>query len=238
MNITGAGKNRSGSHYCGCPTYLYIYIHIFMYVYICVYIYIYIFSYEHIYTYELNRGSGKDRSGSDQCGWTDAPGCVHRRWSRCLLSVFYLHRNTLRHTATPCSTLQHKLTLVPMPAECLLHVPQHAATHCNTLQRTAAHCNTHRCWLQCRLSASYIHCNTLQHTAKECVSTHIDVGLNTWVGGEFFSLFRASRSRAHLQKFSFDTKDNRWHGMALGRLVNLMQFIVIEGRTKFCQIMY
>ena len=43
------------------------------------------------------------------------------------------HCNTLQHTATQCTTMQHS-------AHC--NTLQHTATHCNTLQHTATHCST------------------------------------------------------------------------------------------------
>ena len=57
-------------------------------------------------------------------------------------------RNTLRHTATHCNTLQHTVHIHSTDAQ--FRASEHTATHCSTLQHTATHCNT------------------LQHTATHC----------------------------------------------------------------------
>jgi len=85
-----------------------------------------------------------------------------------------LHCNTLHHTVTPCTMLQHtaahcntlhdsgeeetrqKVRRVMLDGALLTATLLHAATHCNTLQHTATCCNTLQHAATC--------CNMLQHT--------------------------------------------------------------------------
>ena len=55
----------------------------------------------------------------------------------CACKMSCLFCNTLQHTATHCSILQHSVTLASY-----CNTLQHTATHYNTLQHTATHCNT------------------------------------------------------------------------------------------------
>jgi len=92
-----------------------------------------------------------------------------------------LHTDTLQHTATYCTTLQHiyictytnnesfeysyRSPLLPCSHACTYTAGDESPTRCNTLYHTVTRCNT--------LQHMVPRCNTLQHTPGDESPTHL-----------------------------------------------------------------